>query len=312
MKMIRMMRHLIFETIISKPKPITTHQASTIMCVSSIDQSRRRSLGSAASELLKPTTDNTKEGTPSPVKTSKINNGAAKDILKPQQKHCVQHNYHDHALDNDATFKAQRSNVSKGGVTVPFPVKLHDMLEHIEMNEPQLTSVVSWQPHGRCFLVHKPKLFADQVLARFFQQKKYASFQRQLNLYGFNRITKGPDRGSYYHELFLRGKKFLCKGINRMKIKGTGARMASNPDAEPDFYKMKPLEAGAVGDENIAKVVSSNTMVDTEPVKSESGAMPPLRIQWQYLPPKKTNLIMYLMTCHSIALTNSRAQGDTV
>jgi len=26
-----------------------------------------------------------------------------------------------------------------------------------------------------------------------------------------------------------------------MKIKGTGARMASNPDAEPDFYSMRPL-----------------------------------------------------------------------
>jgi hypothetical protein len=165
------------------------------------------------------------------------------EAMKTQEKHCVQHNYHDHSLDNDRTFKVDKQMVSKGGVTVPFPMKLHDMLEHIELLEPELAHVVTWQPHGRCFIVHKPKVFAERVLARFFQQKKYASFQRQLNLYGFNRITKGPDRGSYYHELFLRGKKFLSRGISRMKIKGTGARMASNPDAEPDFYHMPPLAA---------------------------------------------------------------------
>lgn len=128
---------------------------------------------------------------------------------------------------------------SKGGVSVPFPQKLYEMLDHVESaSEPGLAEIISWQPHGRCFLVRKPKDFTNIILPRFFQQKKYASFQRQLNLYGFNRITKGPDRGSYYHELFLRGKPFLCRGINRIKIKGTGARMASNPETEPDFYTM--------------------------------------------------------------------------
>lgn len=168
-------------------------------------------------------------------------NGEKATNGKKNVKGCVQHHYTDHAQDMDMMFKTEKAQVSKGGVSVPFPIKLHDMLEHIQNQEHELAHIVSWQPHGRCFLVHKPKLFADKVLGRFFQQKKYASFQRQLNLYGFNRITKGPDRGSYYHELFLRGKKFLCQGINRMKIKGTGARMASNPEQEPDFYKMQPL-----------------------------------------------------------------------
>lgn len=162
------------------------------------------------------------------------------DDSKSQEKHCVQHNYHDHALDREDACE-DHPTVSKGGVTVPFPLKLQNMLDHIDLAESHLSDIVSWQPHGRCFLVHKPKEFADSVLPRFFQQKKYASFQRQLNLYGFNRITKGPDRGSYYHELFLRSKKFLCRGIQRMKIKGTGARMASNPDAEPNFYSMTPM-----------------------------------------------------------------------
>mmetsp|Transcript_6568 Transcript_6568/g.9816 ORF Transcript_6568/g.9816 Transcript_6568/m.9816 type:complete len:341 (-) Transcript_6568:232-1254(-) len=165
------------------------------------------------------------------------------------KKQCVQHNYHDHASDKigEQTFKIGEDDKNHkvstgGGVAIPFPIKLHNMLEHIELIEPELSHIISWQPHGRCFIVHKPRLFSEdpQGLARFFKQKKYASFQRQLNLYGFNRITKGPDRGSYYHERFLRGKSFLCQGIKRTKVKGTGTRMPSNPDAEPDFYQMGP------------------------------------------------------------------------
>ena len=62
------------------------------------------------------------------------------------------------------------------------------------------------QPHGRSFLVHKTKEFTDRIMPKYFNQGKFASFQRQLNLYGFKRLTRGPDAGSYYNELFLRGR----------------------------------------------------------------------------------------------------------
>lgn len=60
--------------------------------------------------------------------------------------------------------------------------------------------VVSWQPHGRSFLVHQPEKFKE-LLPQFFASTKIPSFQRQLNLYGFQRLTKGADRGGYYHEV---------------------------------------------------------------------------------------------------------------
>ena len=61
------------------------------------------------------------------------------------------------------------------------------------------------------------------------------SFQRQLNLYGFMRKTDGTDRGSYYHELFLRGRSDLAKIMVRTRVKGECKRRAL---LEPDFYKM--------------------------------------------------------------------------
>jgi len=77
----------------------------------------------------------------------------------------------------------------------------------------------------------------------YFRQSKITSFQRQLNLYGFNRITQGPDRGGYYHELFLKHKAFLCGMMPRFRVKGTGVKAKSNPATEPDFYSMPSIKA---------------------------------------------------------------------
>lgn len=65
------------------------------------------------------------------------------------------------------------------------------------LDRSDLADIISWMPHGRAFIVKKPKLFAVDVLPRFFKQTKYLSFTRQLNLWGFKRITKGLDGGAY-------------------------------------------------------------------------------------------------------------------
>jgi len=72
----------------------------------------------------------------------------------------------------------------------------------------------------------------------YFNQTKFASFQRQLNLYGFRRITQGRDKGAYYHESFLRGRRILCQHMKRQKIKGTKVRRSIVPSMEPDFWRL--------------------------------------------------------------------------
>jgi hypothetical protein len=115
-----------------------------------------------------------------------------------------------------------------------------------------LAHIVSWQLYGCCFVIHKFKEFVDYVMPKYFRQTKLTSFQRQLNLYGFSRLTRGPDATGYYHELFLRGKVFLCKKMTRTKVKGTKFKAASSPDQEPDFYTMEPLVPTVTSDEDMS------------------------------------------------------------
>jgi hypothetical protein len=106
--------------------------------------------------------------------------------------------------------------------------------------------IISWQPHGKAFRVHKPPEFAARVMACYFKQTQYKSFQRQLHIYGFRRITgkRMLDNGAYYHEQFIRGQKHDSLRMIRQKIKGNKKKEAfhSHSHSNPDFYATNSLQ----------------------------------------------------------------------
>jgi hypothetical protein len=138
------------------------------------------------------------------------------------------------SLDEVAIQKKHR-----GGVGTHFPTLLHLVLTRAEKDG--YNHICGWQPHGRCFAVFNRELFVQEVMPQYFRQSQYASFQRQLNLYGFQRLSqKSVDHGSYYHEMFLRTRADLCQGIVRAKEKDL--RAAKIAREEPDFHKMTPMK----------------------------------------------------------------------
>jgi len=156
-----------------------------------------------------------------------------------------QDTYRDHARID----QTEQKIVTKGGVKEPFPVKLFNLLAIVDLYDTDLARIISWQPHGRCFRVHDQKKAEKLILPRFFKQRLYSSFRRQLNLWGFTRLAlPGVDGGAYYHEMFLRSRPLLCRSICRSGIsvnhEGGAAskkRLSSDPDSEPKFYSMTPL-----------------------------------------------------------------------
>jgi hypothetical protein len=102
--------------------------------------------------------------------------------------------------------RRQRSRVND-----PFPVKLLRLLSEVESNGNE--HVVSFTPSGLAFQVHKPNEFMQDVAPKYFRQKKFSSFTRQLNMYGFEKVNHGPDKGSFSHADFQRGKPELCTRI---------------------------------------------------------------------------------------------------
>ena len=100
-------------------------------------------------------------------------------------------------------------------------------------------NVVSFLSHGRAFAIHKPRRFVAEVLPKFFRQTKLTSFQRQLNLYGFKRITQGQDNGAYWHEYFLKGQPSLSKKMKRIS-KGKAANESNSSSSSHGNSKVQP------------------------------------------------------------------------
>lgn len=190
--------------------------------------------------------DTTKKTNKSTNKESKqVTSGGKKKkgslTTKGYQRHFAVHNYTDYSHVRPTQEDLRNgTSISKGGVHNPFPAVLHRMMEDLEGKT--TSSFCSWQPHGRAFLIKDPKHFMSDVLPLYFKHSKLSSFQRQLSLYGFIRLTgDGPDRGAYYHPYFLRGRPFLCSKIQRTRVKGTWVRTSSSPESEPNFYHMEPV-----------------------------------------------------------------------
>jgi hypothetical protein len=192
---------------------------------------------SVSSQAISNTSNNESEASGAP-RDRKLKVGLT---AKKHARQFVTHNYHDHANDVPDAAEETALSLARRSSGSTFPCKLHELLDRIEVDG--YADILSWLPHGRCFKIHKQQEFLETILPNYFVMTKKSSFLRQLNLYGFNRLSSGPDKGAYYHELFLKGMKWLCKSMVRMKINGNGIRQAGNPETEPNFYDMPPVRS---------------------------------------------------------------------
>jgi len=135
---------------------------------------------------------------------------------------CISNNDNDTDIARNISDNSSNDDTTNMFTKFAFPFKLHSILENSGKSGQE--SIISWLPSGKAFKIHKPKDFADVIMPQYFNQTKYRSFQRQLYIYGFDRVKDkaSDDYGAYFHELFIRGASDLCLDMQRKKIKGTG------------------------------------------------------------------------------------------
>ncbi|XP_001639405.3 heat shock factor protein isoform X2 [Nematostella vectensis] len=118
-----------------------------------------------------------------------------------------------------------------------FLVKLWKLVE-----DPQYDMHISWNRIGSGFLVHDQATFAREILPKYFKHNNFASFVRQLNMYGFRKVI-GAEQGGlrsdndvweFHNPNFQCGQPQLLENVKRK--------------AAPEEKKMK--------NEDVAKVLN--------------------------------------------------------
>lgn len=153
-----------------------------------------------------------------------------------------------------------------GGGREQFPTILYNMLELAaadnNMRSPSNWGVYpfAWCEHGRAFRIID-RLQFEEVLPLFFKATKLRSFQRQLNLWQFERIKSGPDKDAWYHQHFRRGHPEYMKKMIRVKIKGNAGNVR-NPSSHS-----KDGAGGRHGDD-LHPISSSSSSASSPPAIS--------------------------------------------
>ncbi|KAL8951782.1 MAG: hypothetical protein Q9222_002273 [Ikaeria aurantiellina] len=128
----------------------------------------------------------------------------------------------------------------------PFVQKLSSFLD-----ESRNTDLIRWSESGDSFIVVDEEEFARTLIPELFKHKNYASFVRQLNMYGFHKKVglsdnsmraserKNKSPSEYYNPYFKRGRPNLLWLIHKPKnlppkATGRGAKAKQDDGAYDD------------------------------------------------------------------------------
>lgn len=108
------------------------------------------------------------------------------------------------------------------------------------VSDPESDDLICWAEDGVSFFVNRQEDFARKVLPRFFKHKKFSSFVRQLNMYGFHKVphlqqgvleTDGEsERWEFSNPHFQRDQPDLLLLVNRKKGPNTDEKEISSID----------------------------------------------------------------------------------
>ncbi|RCI11291.1 hypothetical protein L249_7125 [Ophiocordyceps polyrhachis-furcata BCC 54312] len=157
--------------------------------------------------------------------------------------------------------KAKRDAQQKRKQIPPFVQKLSSFLEE-RKNE----DLIRWSENGDSFVVLDEDEFARTLIPELFKHNNYASFVRQLNMYGFHKRVglsdnsmraserKNKTPSEYYNPFFRRGHANLLWLINKpkggSKAKKGGKQIEGDGESDEDNGH-EDVTAQVLGNANI-------------------------------------------------------------
>eukprot|EP00581_Thalassiosira_minuscula_P007610 CAMPEP_0183705522 /NCGR_PEP_ID=MMETSP0737-20130205/2572_1 /TAXON_ID=385413 /ORGANISM="Thalassiosira miniscula, Strain CCMP1093" /LENGTH=349 /DNA_ID=CAMNT_0025932671 /DNA_START=23 /DNA_END=1072 /DNA_ORIENTATION=+ len=192
---------------------------------------------------------------------------AAKNELVPPSSasaDCNEGPCHVSATSSDVNVVAR---LPKAKEQYRFPFKLYDMLEYA--SDTEYCSSVSWVKDGRAFIIHNKDAFLEYVVPKFFNQTKFRSFTRQLNLWGFTRLGM---KGAWQHEHFIRGNIERIYSIQRVEIKNDKPRAQT----QTEHHQPKKRKSKSKQRRSILRISKSQNDIDSRaasPAESTNGSV---------------------------------------
>lgn len=83
------------------------------------------------------------------------------------------------------------------------------------VNDPSWCDLIRWENDGENFVITDPTEFSRRILPAYFKHKNFSSFVRQLNHYGFSKLS--ADEWIFGHRNFKFGQQDQLTGIIRKK-----------------------------------------------------------------------------------------------
>ncbi|PKS12168.1 hypothetical protein jhhlp_001466 [Lomentospora prolificans] len=137
--------------------------------------------------------------------------------------------------------KAKRDAEAKRKQIPPFVQKLSSFL-----NEGKNQDLIKWSEKGDSFIVVDEEEFAKKLIPELFKHNNYASFVRQLNMYGFHKRVglsdnsmraserKNKSPSEYSNPYFRRGHPNLLWLITKPKSSSKAKKSSKSTDPEVD------------------------------------------------------------------------------
>jgi hypothetical protein len=146
-----------------------------------------------------------------------------------------------------------------------FPKKLYNLLENAETEG--YDHLIRWSADGQSFKIHdngRDKAIIA-ILKQNFNQTRFKSFLRQLQLYGFERQFTGQSRGECSHPMFVRGRIDLLhkKSVEEFQDAANGTiKLTACPPSAEKMISNSTINEASSSSSSSASAVSTTT---TEP-----------------------------------------------